>query len=134
MPEPVGLAICDASGVISFRKPLPEFPLPRLGAGCALWPLYGALARPMMVLEERVEQSTRTAAHHKVVAIAQPAHLPRAGKDVLFESHMLIVPESKAGAGEEVTRVGLTCRICPEAACFARREPSILFKTEARNF
>jgi transcriptional regulator with XRE-family HTH domain len=134
LSDPVGLAICDASGVITFRKPLPEFPLPRLGAGCALWPLYSALNRPMMALEERVEQSTRTAAHHRVVAIAQPAHRAPAGKDVLFESHMLIIPESKSEKRDEVVRVGLTCRICPEMECIARREPSILVAPDMRKF
>jgi len=134
LPDPVGLAMCDASGVITFRKPLPEFPLPRLGAGCALWPLYSALTRPMMVHEERVEQSTRTAAHHRVVAIAQPAQRPRAGKDVLFESHMLIIPDSKSENADGVVRVGLTCRICPEVDCIARREASILVATGTRKF
>ena len=129
LPEPVGLAICDASGVTTFRKPLPEFPLPRLGAGCALWPLYRALSRPMMVHEERVEQSTRSAAHHKVVAIAQPTRLPKAGEDVHFESHMIIIPEAKNDVTQHVRHVGLTCRICPEAQCVARREPSILVAT-----
>lgn len=126
LPEPVGLAICDASGVTTFRKPLPEFPLPRLGAGCALWPLYRALSRPMMVHENRVEQSTRAAAHHKVVAIAQPTRHPKVGEDVHFESHMIIIPEAKGDAAGDVLHVGLTCRICPEAQCVARREPSIL--------
>lgn len=134
LPDPVGLAICDASGVTTFRKPLPEFPLPRLGAGCALWPLYGALTRPMMVLEKRVEQATRTAAQHRVVAIAQPAHRPRAGQDVLFESHMLIIPDTRREHRETVERLGLTCRICPEMECIARREPSILVASVARNF
>ena len=83
----------------------------------------------MMVHEERVEQSTRSAAHHKVVAIAQPTRLPKAGEDVHFESHMIIIPEAKNDATQHVRHVGLTCRICPEAQCVARREPSILVAT-----
>jgi predicted transcriptional regulator/transcriptional regulator with XRE-family HTH domain len=126
LPDPVGLVICDGAGVTTFRKPLPEFPLPRLGAGCALWPLYRALARPMMLLAERVEQSARDAAHYRAIAIAQPTHLPKIGEDAIFESHMLIVPVSKSGGTKEARRVGLTCRICPQAKCLARREPSIL--------
>ncbi|SHH87291.1 helix-turn-helix domain-containing protein [Marivita hallyeonensis] len=126
LKQPVGLAICDGSGVTTFRKPLPEFPLPRLGAGCALWPLYKALARPMMIHAERVEQSTRASAHHLVIAIAQPSEAPKLGRDTLFESHMLIVPEAKHETSEPVMQVGLSCRICPQSECKARREPSIL--------
>lgn len=110
----------------TFRKPLPEFPLPRLGAGCALWPLYRALARPMMLLAERVEQSARATAQFRAIAIAQPTRRPRLGEDALFESHMLIVPISKSDSTSSVRQVGLTCRICPQAKCQARREPSIL--------
>ena len=134
LPAPVGIAICDGSGVTTFRKPLPEFPLPRLGAGCALWPLYRALARPMMVFEDRVEQSTRIAAHHRAIAIAQPLHAPVSGQDVLFESHMLIVPEPKEQSDDGVLQVGLSCRICSQSDCIARREPSILGETEERRF
>lgn len=124
--DPVGLVVCDAAGVTTFRKPLPEFPLPRLGAGCALWPLYRALARPMMLLSEQVEQSARAAAHYRAIAIAQPTGRPRLGEDALFESHMLIVPLGKTDSAASVRQVGLTCRICPQAKCPARREPSIL--------
>ena len=126
LPDPVGLAICDGSGVTTFRKPLPEFPLPRLGAGCALWPLYRALARPMMVYSDVLEQSARAAARHRAYAIAQPTGAARLGDDVLFESHMLIVPEPRRNTGGTIRQVGLTCRICPRAGCDARREPSIM--------
>ena len=132
LPEAVGLAICDGSGVTTFRKPLPEFPLPRLGAGCALWPLYRALARPMMVHVDVMEQSARAAARHRGIAISQPIGPVRPNEDVLFESHMLIVPEPKRDTAEPIRQVGLTCRICPHAACDARREPSIMVTSESR--
>ena len=41
-----GLVICDASGTLTFRKPVPGFALPRFGAACPLWPLFAVLARP----------------------------------------------------------------------------------------
>lgn len=126
LPDPVGLVVCDGAGVTTFRKPLPDFPLPRLGAGCALWPLYRALARPMMLLSEQIEQSSRAAAHYRAIAIAQPTARPALGEDALFESHMLIVPLTKSSGTAPVRQVGLTCRICPQARCKARREPSIL--------
>lgn len=132
LPDPVGLAICDGSGVTTFRKPLPEFPLPRLGAGCVLWPLYRALARPMMVHTEVMEQSARAAARHRGIAISQPTGPARPGEDVLFESHMLIVPEPKRDVSEPIRQVGLTCRICPQASCEARREPSIMVASAPR--
>lgn len=132
LPDPVGLAICDGSGVTTFRKPLPEFPLPRLGAGCALWPLYRALARPMMAHVEVMEQPARATARHRGIAIAQPTGPARPGNDVLFESHMLIVPEPKRGSPDSLRQVGLTCRICPHANCEARREPSIMVASAPR--
>lgn len=130
--NPVGLAICDGSGVTTFRKPLPEFPLPRLGAGCALWPLYRALARPMMLHTDLMEQSARASARHRGYAISQPTGPARLGDDVLFESHMLIVPEPKRDTSEPIRQVGLTCRICPHPACDARREPSIMIASAPR--
>ncbi|MFP7672528.1 helix-turn-helix domain-containing protein [Marivita sp. S0852] len=134
LPEPVGLAICDGSGVTTFRKPLPEFPLPRLGTGCSLWPLYRALARPMMVQSELLEQSTRTASRHRAIALAQPTQRPKLNEDAHFESHMLIIPEAKRDTSEPVRPVGLTCRICPRGSCVARREPSILVVSDAQSF
>ncbi|MCL3880802.1 helix-turn-helix transcriptional regulator [Marivita sp. GX14005] len=134
LDAPVGLAICDGSGVTTYRKPLPEFPLPRLGAGCALWPLYRALTRPMMVLFELVQQSSRTGARHRAIAVSQPVQPARLGQDALFESHMLIVPERGADTQEAVRPVGLTCRICPHPGCEARREPSILIASNTHRF
>src|SRR6056297_2815957 len=126
LPNPVGLAICNGSGVTTFRKPLPEFPLPRLGAGCALWPLYRVLARPMMVHSELMQQSTRTAARFRAYGVSQPVGPTRLAQDVLVESHMLIVPEPMRDTHEPIREVGLTCRICPQPDCDARREPSIM--------
>ena len=40
----IGLAVCDASGALTFRKPISGFPLPRFGAACPLLPLYQALS------------------------------------------------------------------------------------------
>jgi predicted transcriptional regulator len=80
----------------------------------------------MMVHTEVMEQSARAAARHRGIAISQPTGPARPGEDVLFESHMLIVPEPKRDVSEPIRQVGLTCRICPQASCEARREPSIM--------
>ncbi len=50
-----GFVSCDASGTLLFRKPAPEFPLPRFGAACPLWPLFAALTRPGAPVMARVE-------------------------------------------------------------------------------
>ncbi|MCK0149249.1 helix-turn-helix domain-containing protein [Marivita sp. S6314] len=134
LADPVGLAICDGAGVTTFRKPLPEFPLPRLGAGCSLWPLYRALTRPMLVYSQLLEQSSRAASRHRAIAVAQPIRRGKLGEEVHFESHMLIVPEPRTNTAEPVHEVGLTCRICPHPDCEVRRELSILVATKGQNF
>ncbi|NDV97674.1 helix-turn-helix domain-containing protein [Salipiger sp. PrR002] len=123
---PVGLAICDASGALTFRKPLPDFPIPRFGADCPLWPLFPALSRPMAVLSRRVRLAGRQGGAVRAWAVAQPAGLPQANRDPIFEAHMMITPAGPERGGEETELVGATCRICPRAHCPARREPSLL--------
>ncbi|MGY9049934.1 hypothetical protein P775_08165 [Puniceibacterium antarcticum] len=125
LPEPVGLAICDASGTLTYRKPLPEFAMPRFGAGCPLWPLYQALSRPMMLLGQTVEQPGPPARLFRAFAVALPAGPVQINREPLFQSHMLIVPLS-GGAVTGALPLGTTCRICPRTGCDARREPSIL--------
>ena len=72
LPTPVGLAICDSSGVLTYRKPLPDFPMPRFGAACPLWPLYRALSRPHVILAGPVMQVGRTGTLLWADALATP--------------------------------------------------------------
>jgi predicted transcriptional regulator len=45
----------------------------------------------------------------------------------VYEATMLILPAATGTPGEAPPLpVGSSCRICPRAACAARREPSIL--------
>lgn len=125
LPDPVGLAICDASGTLTYRKPLADFAMPRFGAGCPLWPLYQALNRPMMPLARDVAQPGPAQRVFAAYAMAQPAGQAGLNRDPLFQAHMLIVPRPGVGT-DEVLPVGSTCRICPQTDCEARREPSIL--------
>lgn len=126
LPERVGLAICDASGVLIFRRPLPDFPMPRFGAACPLWPLYRALARPMVVVSAPLAQPGRPAGLW-ADAVAEPRAGPARGRDPVWQAHMLIRPlPAEPPTGEAVQEVGVDCRICPRAPCPARREPSIL--------
>ncbi|MDP4033496.1 MAG: short-chain fatty acyl-CoA regulator family protein [Pseudorhodobacter sp.] len=128
-----GLVICDASGTLTFRKPTEGFAPPRFGAACALWPLYAALARPMTPIAARVETAGRGGRRFLVQAFCQPRYPMGFGGPELREAAMLVWPDAvadevgAAGAGAgAVLRIGSTCRICPQAACPARREPSIL--------
>ena len=50
-----GLVTCDASGTLTFSKPLPGFSVPRFGAACPLWPLFSALSRPSTPVDVVVE-------------------------------------------------------------------------------
>ena len=126
-PGEVGLVIADASGSILFRKPVTGFALPRFGASCPLWPLFGALSRPMVAIRRVVSQLGRSVVRFECMAVAQPQGTPGFEVDPQYQSVMLIRPLS---AADEVTgvvqQVGSTCRVCPRADCMARREPSIL--------
>ncbi|MFN4153152.1 MAG: helix-turn-helix domain-containing protein [Paracoccaceae bacterium] len=121
-----GLVICDASGTLLFRKPLDGFALPRFGAACPLWPLFAALARPMMPLALRVEPVGRSARRFHTLSICE-TRLPQgfAGPE-LREAAMLILPDDSPRGAAPVLALGSSCRICPRAGCPARREPSIL--------
>ncbi len=123
----VGLVVCDASGSILFRKPTEGFALPRFGESCPLWPLYGALSRPMTPIRQRVAQPGRDNAIFDCVAISEPVGPVSFNQEPVYRSTMLIVPVAEADTdGAEAIPVGVSCRICPRATCSARREPSIL--------
>ncbi|PJE31373.1 hypothetical protein SAMN06297129_3512 [Pseudooceanicola antarcticus] len=127
---PLGLVACDASGTLTFRKPLDHFPLPRFGAACPLWPLFQALSRPMMPLSQVIRLAGRSEGVFLTHAIAQPAGPQVANRDPTFEAHMLIQP-GPVEANDDLPRVGVTCRICPKADCRGRREPSIMAEGSA---
>ena len=121
-----GLAACDASGTLTMRKAAKDFPLPRYGAACALWPLFTALSRPNVVLSQELEQTGRDPAMYQAYAIAQPVGTPQLNRDPLLEAHMLLIPRVAEEIGDAPLRVGVSCRICPRTDCEGRREPSIL--------
>ncbi len=124
---PYGLVRCDGSGTLTFRKPVEGFALPRLGAACPLWPLYQALGRPMAPVRALVEVAGRDPARFLAYAVAAPVTPLRFDAPPVVEATMLILP---AGPGQvpegPVQPIGSSCRVCPRAACAARREPSVL--------
>ncbi len=121
----VGLAICDGSGTLVFRKPLPEFSMPPVGSACTLWPLYQVLAQPQMPVQALVRQVGRDAQTASALAVCEEVRAASFSQPALMRAHMLILPAPNAPPG--IARdVGVTCRICPLATCAARREPSII--------
>ncbi|KFI31457.1 XRE family transcriptional regulator [Haematobacter massiliensis] len=121
--EKVGFVLCDASGTLSFRRPLPDFPLPRFGAGCPLWPIYRALSRPGEPISARVEMAGRSPRIFRVWAAAERRWPDGFAAGEVVEAAMLLLPDE--GSGPPLP-VGTGCRVCPRAFCIARREPSIL--------
>ena len=122
LPEvTAGLVITDGAGSMLFRKPLDGFALPRFGAGCALWPVFSALARPGLPLRLEVETNGM---RFTTLSIGQSfAPFGFAGPD-LRQAAMLILPDAPPG-GSPIP-VGSSCRICPREACPARCEPSLI--------
>ena len=117
---PRGLAICDASGAMLHRRRLQGFVLPRVAAGCPLWPLYRALGRvgqaDMAVIE------TPQGARFKAWAVAQPVGGPQVfGAVPRVEAVMLVMPMAADSAEGEVIAAGPGCGTCPRMGCPARR-------------
>ena len=129
MPEsevgPVGLVICDASGTLIFRKPVRGFAMPRLAGACPLWPLYRALTQPLAPLRRPVRQAGRGGETLEALAVAGPAGPVGFDRPAPVRAHMLLLPAGSEAEGD-ADEIGVSCRICPRAACTARREPSIL--------
>lgn len=123
----VGLVTCDGTGALILRKPVDGFALPRLGSGCALWPLFQALSRPAQPVAALVEMPGRIARRFLCRAVSVPLAGGAFGAPSVHEATMLIepAPDDSAGLGP-VIAAGSSCRICPRDGCPARREPSIL--------
>ncbi|MES2145099.1 MAG: short-chain fatty acyl-CoA regulator family protein [Pseudomonadota bacterium] len=124
--RPEGLVLCDASGTITFRKPVPAFTPPRFGAACPLWPLYTALARPGLPVEALAEMDGRATLRLRLRAYAETRHVGGFHGVELRHAAMLVTPLPQAATPATVLPIGTTCRVCARAACAARREPSIL--------
>ncbi|MCM2560902.1 short-chain fatty acyl-CoA regulator family protein [Lutimaribacter sp. EGI FJ00015] len=123
----LGMVSCDASGTLTFRKPVDGFTVPRFGSACPLWPLFSALSQPMVPLRTVVEQPGRDTVRYLCYAVALPQGEVEFGVPPVLEAHMLIVPRPPGAERDGPARaVGASCRICPRTDCGARREPSIL--------
>ncbi|MEM8848846.1 MAG: short-chain fatty acyl-CoA regulator family protein [Pseudomonadota bacterium] len=118
-----GLVVCDAAGAILHRRVVPGFPLPVMGAGCPLWPLYEALSQPGRPL--RVSLTTPDGARWRAHAVAHAEGAAGFDTPPVLRATMLLTraDTAPAAAGRPV---GPSCRVCPRTGCTARREPSIL--------
>ena len=114
-----GLAVCDAAGALIRRRPVAGFALPVVGAGCPLWPLYTAFARPLhpVAAELRAPDGGLWRADACAEAVAVTPHGP------VLEATMLLtrLPEAR-----DPLDVGPGCRVCPRPECPARREPALV--------
>lgn len=121
-----GLAICDMSGTLLFRRQIEGFPFPRFGGGCPLWPLYQALRQPYVPLHAQLVTAGRMGRRFTAFAISAVAGRPRMGQPPVLRATMLLLPDAQHGPDKSDTAVGASCRTCPQLDCAARREPSIL--------
>ncbi len=125
-----GLVACDASGTLTFRKPTRGFEPPRYGAACAVWPLFEALHRPGVPISRRVCIRGRDEVGFTATAFGRLDYSAGYDRPPVAEATMLMVPEmDRGGPG-----IGMSCRVCPEEACAARREASILHGHETASF
>jgi predicted transcriptional regulator len=119
---PFGLAVCDASGALLFRRRLASFSIPRFGPGCPLWPLYAALARPGAAGHGDPRDAGRRAVPRLVGGAA-------GGADGLWQAPvmqatMLIAPiDAETGQGGAIP-IGPGCTLCPIRAAVGAGEPA----------
>jgi len=119
---PFGLAVCDGSGALIFRRRLTAFSIPRFGAGCPLWPLYRALGRPGQPEAALIEMPQ--GAKFRAWAVSQPAAPTGFGEAPVMQAVMLVTPVSPAPASAPLApaiAAGPGCHLCPRMGCAARR-------------
>lgn len=122
---PMGLAECDAAGVIIYQKEALDLRLPRAGAACPLWPLYQALTQPGRALRSIVSLPKAERTAMECFAIAGPRTVVPFGEEPRIVATML-VRAAPRDVDTDVSIVGPGCRLCPVQKCASRREPSIL--------
>lgn len=118
----IGLAICDSSGQLTYRKSLGAFGMPRYGGACPEWPLFKALSQPMMPIRAVIETSGRDPTRYLAFAIAEPIGAIRYDAPPVLEATMLLLPHDLVDLPPEPVRVvGTNCRVFPCPSCQARR-------------
>ncbi|MGB0661599.1 MAG: short-chain fatty acyl-CoA regulator family protein [Mangrovicoccus sp.] len=123
-----GYVACDASGLLTWRKPISGFSLPRSGVGCPRWPLFRALGLAGQAVYAFLHQAATSSQKFHAFAAAETVWPEGIFDAPVVQAGMLLIPaecmDSKSSQGE--ISVGSTCRLCPIDACAARQEPSVL--------
>ncbi len=119
-PE-VGLAICDGSGALLFRRRVAGFAIPRFGAGCPLWPLYGALNRPGQPIVAVLDMPG--GGQFQAWSVSQPAELVGFGATPVMRATMLVraIDDPAHDPAAPTIAAGPGCQVCARTACTARR-------------
>lgn len=125
---PMGLAIGDATGAITYLKSIPGFAPSRHNAGCPLWPFYTAISQPTRPIKAEVALPGQAGARFQCYAVATPKTAAQFDTVPVYESTMLVVSDPAPGPVPPVP-VGMACRICSRNKCDARREPSVIAGT-----
>ena len=119
----MGLAVCDAAGVVTFQKPILDFRLPRAGAACPLWPLYQALTQPGRAVRRVVRLPGAARTPFECFAVAGPVGEVSFGEEPRIAATMLVRPDRS----QEVPQtVGPGCRVCTVTPCASRRHPGLI--------
>ncbi len=123
----------DPAGNVSKRLDGAGFPFAAHGGGCPLWNLHSAFRSPGEVLTQWLELPdgqhfftiartvstgggswSQPAAHHAVALACAAEHAP-----------LLAYAKGSDPRAVNATPIGVTCRLCPRAACTARAAPPI---------
>ncbi len=121
---PMGLAVCDASGTLTFLKHVPGFTLSRFAGVCPLWPIFRAMGQPMRPVRADVVLPGAVPTQLRCFAVAQPVGQVQFDVPPAMQSTMLVLPDPPDVVRDPLP-VGVSCRICPRSGCSSRREPSI---------
>lgn len=120
-PE-TGLVECDASGTVTFLKPVEGVSLPTGRQSCPLWPLFAALGQPGRPVVQDVALPNAAGGRLRCYAVALPQLQTDFGMAPVLTSTMLVQPDAP-DSDRPPFPVGVSCRICPRQGCQARREP-----------
>lgn len=125
-PE-MGVIIINAAGHPLHRAALSDFPLPRHGAACPLWPLFRGFAQPGHPLQDVIELPNGK--QFTALTVALPHSETPFGTPPVYQSAMMFAPREHSPwpmVQQAVRYVGTSCQICPRKNCAARSENSVL--------